>query len=314
MLLPLQFMIKKNILIITLFLPFLLSAQIKITDLSQFKEIEVEKYDSSYFIPNYKFNSKEVMKGLIGNHITFLNISKYDLELYRLGTKIEYTNIKEEDYIFKSFKIIDVIYKEYNNRYVLKSGDDSILFKPTYSNTLIIEEGFKKFQNKYLNKKYFSISLGEIKSIDDITIFIKKDNPIFVSDIEIGKLSINQFGVLFSLKYHDTTFKMSLNLEDDFFSYGETPEGKIDFVNEHYNYLKLIDLKLYDLLQKSKFKSNIYKTQVALGMSETEILLSWGIPSKYINAAGYDNIMKYSMREGENTFLYIRGGKCVKIL
>ena len=65
------------------------------------------------------------------------------------------------------------------------------------------------------------------------------------------------------------------------------------------------------LIKTSKFKSFIAKSQVTVGMSEKEILLSWGAPDRFMTRQGFDKVAVYTIKD---VLIYYKNNKAVKIL
>lgn len=298
-----------RLLVILFFFPLSVFGQINIVDLSTEQSEKVTKYDSSYFIPDYKFSNSDVMRGLVGYRLVFLK-KPSDCKYFHDGIERKYYEIKDEMYLFKAAEVIGVIGNgEYSSKFILKCNGDSLVYKPLSIDELIIQEGFELYQSKCANATFYSLSNDDVHSSDDQIISMSVDTPIKLIDVSIGKLSSFSFGLLYNFEYNNTKFRMSMELSDlnSGLNVGN-PDGKMVFVTDYLYHFKIIDSNLYSTVKKSLYKANIYRSQVVVGMSENEILLSWGIPDRHADIVGYDYVSVYGSR-----YVYVKNKKCIKL-
>lgn len=302
----------RTILLLILSCPILLWGQVTIVDLSANKENEIEHYDSSYFVPTYNFSDKKVMRGLVGNHIIFLEMPSTELKLFKNGSELKYYEVRE-NYRYKSCKIEGVEAEGYNKYFNLSCcNGDSLVYEPSSANTVIIEEGFERLKEKLIGKTFYSLDAMTFNSTDGQQIQVVQSAKLMLKNVEIGKLSTYEFGLLFEFEHLDKKFKMALALNDYYISNGGDPKGKLVFNLDYINFLHLADSILYSKILKSPFKTTILKGEITVGMSDNEIRMSWGMPTRDSKSAGYDYVMVYE--QGSSTYyFYMKGKKCVKI-
>lgn len=292
-------------------LPTLSQAQIQVQDYSRVEEIKIEKYDSSYFQPNYKFENLPVMNGLVGHTLIFLKepMSNYGYEIFQKGIKQKSYNAFEK-YLFQNCKIEKVV----NGQFYLSCLGDSLMYKPTFSDekNIVILEGFERFKSRHLSKQFYSLSTVKFTSIENNEIQVVQGQALKIENIEIAKLDKYSLGLGFQFSSQNQNFTVGMPLGDFYLEYGGDPKGKIDFRVGNIEMLEVVDESLNALINKSLFKKNILKGEVVVGMTEKEIRIIWGMPTRDKMSAGYDKIMIYEA--GSTTFyLYMKGKKLVKL-
>ena len=292
-------------------LPICLFSQIEVVDFSNVVSEKVEKYDSSYFQPNYKFDNLSVMNGLIGHNLIFLAEPQYtsNIEIFQNGKKQSVSNVFNK-YLFQLCKIEKVI----SGKFYLSCLSDSILYKPSFSDakSIIINEGFEKFKSQHISKKYYSLSTMNFTSLDNQEIQVAQTQMFTVESVEIIKLSTYEMGLGFQFSSQNKKFKIAMPFNDFYIEYGGDPKGKIEFTFEYINKLELVDVVLYNFINKSLFKKNILKGEIVVGMTEKEIRIVWGMPSRDKMSSGYDKIMIYE-NGSSSYYLYLKGKKLIKI-
>ena len=303
--------ILKNISFTLSLLPILIQAQIQVSDFSKVEEGRIEKYDSTYFQPNYKFDNLPVMNGLVGHNLIFLDkpTSSYNCEIYQ--NRVKQTSISSFDkYLFQNCRIEKVV----NGQFHLSCLGDSIMYKPSSldANNIIISEGFDKLKRNHMGNKYYSLSAVKFASLENTEIQVGQGQVLTIDNIEIVKLSSYSMGVGFKFSSQNQSFTIALPFDDSYFQYGGDPKGKIDFTFEYINKLEIVDEALNSVINKSLFKKNILKGEIVVGMTEKEIRIVWGMPSRDKVSSGYEKVLIY---EGGGTtyYLYMKGKKLVKI-
>jgi hypothetical protein len=300
--------ILKNICYTLSVVPILIQAQIQVSDYSKVEEIRIEKYDSTYFQPNYNFDNLPIMNGLVGHNLIFLKepLSSFDYEIFQ--DRVKQTSFNK--YLFQNCKIEKVV----NGRFYLSCLGDSIMYKPSSldAKNIIISEGFDKFKINHKGKKFYSLSALSFTSLDNQEVQLSETQELVIENIEIVKLSTYEFGVGFKFSSQNKSFTIGLPLNDFYIEYGGDPKGKIDFLFEYVNKLELVNDVLYGAINKSIFKKNILKGEIVVGMTEKEIRIVWGMPTRDKMSSGYDKIMIYEA--GSSVYyLYMKGRKLVKI-
>ena len=292
-------------------LPILIQAQIQVQDYSKVEEVRIEKFDSSYFQPNYKFDNLPVMNGLVGHTLIFLKepMSNYGYEIFQKGIKQKSYNAFEK-YLFQNCKIEKVV----NGQFYLSCLGDSLMYKPSFSDekSILILEGFEKFKSRHINKQFFSLSTVKFTSLENMEIQVIQGQALKIESIEIAKLDKYNLGVGFKFSSQNQNFTIGMPFGDFYLEYGGDPKGKIDFTFEYINKLEIVDEALNSAINKSLFKKNILKGEIVVGMTEKEIRIVWGMPTRDKMSAGYDKIMIYEAG-GTTYYLYMKGKKLVKL-
>lgn len=301
----------KNYSLFLCFFPALIQAQIQVQDYSRVEEVRIEKYDSSYFQPNYKFGNLPVMNGLVGHTLIFLKepMSNYGYEIFQKGIKQKSYNAFEK-YLFQNCKIEKVV----NGQFYLSCLGDSLMYKPSFSDgrNIVILEGFERFKSRHINKQFFSLSTVKFTSLENNEIQVVQGQALKIESIEIAKLDKYNLGVGFKFSSQNQNFTIGMPFGDFYLEYGGDPKGKIDFTFEYINKLEVVDEALNSAINKSLFKKNILKGEIVVGMTEKEIRIVWGMPTRDKMSAGYDKIMIYEA--GSTTYyLYMKGKKLVKL-
>ena len=284
-----------------------LFSQFEVEDIS--KKIEkIAPYDSSYFVPDYNFINPQVINGLKNYNLVFLDFPS-DFKALVNGKLISSYNLNKEEYLFKPFTIREFKKIEFSDLLMCTKGEDTICFKPSSSDKVIILEGYEKFRNSLLGK-YFSTQNQSVTDFTDTKIQIKQNSEMVLYDVKLAKVSSFDFGLKFSFKIQDDTAVFVQNL----FNYEEFGTDFLGNLNFQYDLIYNFNLKNegnYNLIKNSKFRSYITKSQVIVGMSEKEILLSWGAPNRFISKQGYDKVAVY---ETNNAMVYYKNKKAIKIL
>jgi hypothetical protein len=293
------------------FFPVLIQAQIQVQDYSKVEEVRIEKYDTSYFQPNYKFDNLPVMNGLVGHTLIFLKepMSNYGYEIFQKGIKQKSYNAFEK-YLFQNCKIEKVV----NGQFYLSCLGDSLMYKPSFSDekSILILEGFEKFKSRHINKQFFSLSTVKFTSLENMEIQVIQGQALKIESIEIAKLDKYNLGVGFKFSSQNQNFTIGMPFGDFYLEYGGDPKGKIDFTFEYINKLEIVDEALNSAINKSLFKKNILKGEIVVGMTEKEIRIVWGMPTRDKMSAGYDKIMIYEAG-GTTYYLYMKGKKLDRI-
>jgi hypothetical protein len=133
-----------------------------------------------------------------------------------------------------------------------------------------------------------------------------------IESIEIAKLDKYNLGVGFKFSSQNQNFTIGMPFGDFYLEYGGDPKGKIDFTFEYINKLEIVDEALNSAINKSLFKKNILKGEIVVGMTEKEIRIVWGMPTRDKMSAGYDKIMIYEAG-GTTYYLYMKGKKLDRI-
>jgi hypothetical protein len=285
--------------------------QIEIVDLSKNMVNKTIKYDSTFFLPKVFSENESILNGIKGQNLIFLS-APYGAALLKNGEKKNIYTDEFNKYINKALKISEIIESEI----LIVENSDSILYKPSFTDVVFIESGYNKFLKNNLGKKYYIVNKGvNITPFEGRPITFKPGKVIFLKKVQLAKLSeINDFAFLYTFHYdgEEFKFKKDYNFFDVFssgingldrFSYGESFQS-VDFMDEN----------LFKKIEKSIFKNNIYNSKISVGMSELEVNLAWGIPSKARSSSGYDKVLLYEQGDSSYIGVYFKKGKAVKIL
>lgn len=295
-----------------------LYGQVTIVDYSD-KGIKVVPYDTSYFINDVKFTSIEVLNGLIGNHLIMLSPERLNTSKVRNNKGIGFFKEEVDDLKFGTFEILKVEKIDYSDCLLLGNEKDTFYYKVDYSSDdYIVKEGFEKLKQNLINQQYFAFDEGTITGLDGVSYNLIWGEKLEIINVEIGKISKYDFGVVFKIKGYTGELILSLNLDDLWFEYGGDPKGSISFnVNIPGDVLgksvKIVNDKLFKMYSSSTFKNDIKLGTLRVGMSKDEILLFLGRPSSNLSVPGYDDVWVYG--SGSNSFkILFKGTKSVKLL
>ncbi len=295
-----------------------LYGQVTIVDYSD-KGSKVVQYDTSYFINDVKFTSIEVLNGLIGHHLTMLSPERINTSRVKNNKGVGFFKEEVDDLKFGTFEILKVEKIDYSDCFLLGNDKDTFYYKNQFSSDdYIITEGFERLKQELIHQQYYSFDEGTITCINGVPYNLTWGEKLEIVDIEIGKISSYDFGVVFKLKGSSGEFLLSLKLDDWWFKFGGDPEGSISFnVDIPGDVLgksvKIVNDKLYKLYSNSIFKNDIRLGSLKVGMSKSEISLFLGRPSSNLSVPGYDDVWVYG--SGANSFkILFKGTKSVKIL
>jgi hypothetical protein len=295
-----------------------LYGQVNIVDYSH-REIKVVPYDTSYFINDVKFTSVEILNGLIGYHLTMLTPERINTSRVKNNKGVGFFKEDVEDLKFGTYEILKIEKIDYSDCFLLGNDKDTFYYKSQFSsNDYIITEGFEKLKRELVSKQFYSLDEGNITCLNGVPYNLTWGEKLEIVDIEIGKISSYDFGVVFKLKGLSGEVLLSLKLDDWWFKYGGDPEGSISFnVSIPGDVLgksvKIVNDKLYSIYSNSMYKNDIRSGSLRVGMSKDEILLFLGRPFSNLTVPGYDDVWVYG--SGTNSFkILFKGTKSVRIL
>ncbi|MDA8628643.1 hypothetical protein N9M15_00345 [Bacteroidia bacterium] len=282
----------------------ILCSQFEIEDLST-KADKIIPYDTSYFTPDYQFSNAEVMKGLRGHNLIFLDFPI----VFQAMVNGKLSSVNKKEYLFKPFTVKEFKKIKYWDMLVCVNGNDTIYFKPSSSCKIIILEGYNRFTKSLLGK-YYSTQNQTITDFSETKIKVAKNTEAELFEIKIAKISSFDFG----LKYSFKTLSDTIVMVQELFNYkkvGTDFLGNLNFTYDLVYNWNLRNEENYNSIKTSKFKSFIAKSQVTVGMSEKEILLSWGAPDRFMTRQGFDKVAVYTIND---VLIYYKNNKAVKIL
>ena len=127
----------KKIIIGILLFPIITYSQIEISDASSSKkEIQAVKYDGSFIKLDIGVE-EEIAKGLIGEKVTLIDVSYFDLKKQD-GSSISFS--EEKNFQNKTFEIIEYS-KDLYDYYTIKNDDGVFIWKVSSSSEYV----FNKF-------------------------------------------------------------------------------------------------------------------------------------------------------------------------
>ena len=285
----------------------ILCSQFEIEDLSS-KADKITPYDTSYFIPDYQFTNAEVIKGLRGHNLIFLDLPNEFQAMVNGKLSASYS-VNKEEYLFKPFTVKGFKKIKYYDMLMCVNGNDTVYFKPIISDKVIILEGYNRFTKSLLGK-YYSTQNQTITDFSEAKIKVAKNTEVVLFNIKIAKISSFDFGLKYSFKSLSDTIVMV----QEIFNYKEAGTdflGNLNFTYDLVYNWNLRNEENHNLIKNSKFKSYIAKSQVTVGMSEKEILLSWGAPDRFMTRQGFDKVAVYSTND---VLIYYKNNKAIKIL
>ncbi|MBM3454501.1 MAG: hypothetical protein FJX80_05055 [Bacteroidetes bacterium] len=309
---------KSILFLLSITLVYTLNGQVTIVDYSD-KGKNVVPYDTSYFINDVKFTSKEVLNGLIGNHLTMLSPERINTSRVKNNKGIGFFKEDVDDLKFGTFEILKIEEVDYSDCFLLGNDKDTFYYKSQFSSDdYIITEGFDKLKQTLVNQHFYSFDEGKITGVNGLSYDLTWGEKLEIVDFEIGKISYFDFGVVFKLRGTSGELLMSLKLDDEWFKFGGDPDGSISFnVSTPGDVLgksvKIVNDKLYKIYTSSVFKNDIRSGSLRVGMSKDEISLFLGRPFSTLSVPGYDDVWVYG--SGSNSFkVLFKGTKSVKIL
>lgn len=290
---------KLIILILILFLGLYLNAQI--LDLSNAKnerKVVPIKYDSSYIVPNYS-TTKEMLAGLVGQKITILDISDMHVKDTNgnYASYYDVENIDEKTWIIKEF-----INEGYDGKYKISNENKEWIIELSSTDKWYINAGFDVLRKKLIGKSYVSFKKGlKIKSIDDSEFILDGSSLIKITDLQYAKLSSYNYGIVIF-------FDNGLIIEYDS-DFQPDDDGWIAIGGQYSEDILLEDTALKSFTASNlKYIDQMREGKVAIGMTEDQTRLAWGMPTKsYSNIAGYDKVNSYG-EFGHSQDLYFIGG------
>lgn len=292
-------------------LPFLVEGQINVVDFSR-KE-EVQSYDSTYFMVKSDFTDEKVLKGLKGNHITFLDPPSIKLSYVKNGKPLGFFRGDFTPLLYRTFEVIGTEEAEYTMCLKLADFKDTLLLKPSsLTDDYFISEGFERVKSNIVGLKYYSFDEQNVKAVNGEYYQTKWLEPFEMVNFEIGKVSDYEHQAIFTMRSATGDLKLGMKLNDIWFEYGGYPQGSIEFVFDLINTYKMINHHLLDVVNKSNYKSEIRNGTIAVGMTKNEVALIFGMPSSNTKVAGYDDVLVYG-QGSKSLFVYIKGGKCVGV-
>ena len=221
---------------------------------------------------------------------------------------------------FGVYKILKVDKIDFYDCFLLGNEKDTFYYQiQITSDDYIIKEGFDRLKQNLIHQQYYSFYDGNVTGLNGVQYTLTWGEKLEILDVEIGKTSKYDFGVVFKLKGSSGELLMSLKLDDDWFKFGGDPEGSIKFnVKSPTDILgksiKIVNDKLFDIYSNSIFKTDIQSGTLKVGMSKDEIQLILGRPYRTDSMNGYDDVWVCFTTSTTFFKILFKGNKSVKIL
>ena len=302
---------KKIIPIAILFISSISYSQINIDDAPE-KKISVITYDGSF--PKLDYTVKdEVAKGLIGEKVTLLDVTYYDVELEN-GDRAPYEDA--ENFINKTYEIT-AYEKDLYPKFTIKSDLGTYKWKVTSSSKYVFNKFLDAINEKLLNKRYISLyNQKDVEALDGTKLIIDGTKEYLITKVSFTKFRF-EYGIKvqinndFELEYPTGSYDQPTKFIE---GSGHLPvEGWINLKGGSSLALAntLIEKSVFEKFktENSSVIDKIRKGVVAVGMTEQQCRWAWGMPNKSYGAlSGYDPVYDW----GGKT-LYFKSGKLALI-
>ena len=292
----------KKIFIGILLFPIITYSQIEISDASSSKkEIQAVKYDGS-FIKLDLGVEEEIAKGLVGEKVTLIDVSYFDLKKQD-GSSISFS--EEKNFQNKTFEIIEYS-KDLYDYYTIKNDEGVFIWKVSSSSEYVFNKFIETTKEKFINKSFIPLYMeNKVKTLSENEITLVGDKVYKVTNVKYTKLSY-EYGITLVFN-NDIEFIYPTNWYEQ-----RNEEG---YLNIQSNDLYKTKVLLIEESQFNKLKykcgnyfSKVRTKNVAIGMTREQCSLAWGSHSKaYKNIANYDEVLVYGDVSNSQK-LYFKGG------
>ena len=292
----------KKIFIGILLFPIITYSQIEISDASSSKkEIQAVKYDGSFIKLDIGVE-EEIAKGLVGEKVTLIDVSYFDLKKQD-GSSISFS--EEKKFQNKTFEIIEYS-KDLYDYYTIKNDDGVFIWKVSSSSEYVFNKFLETTKEKFINKSFIPLYMeNKVKTLSENEITLIGDKVYKVTNVKYTKLSY-EYGITLVFN-NDIEFIYPTNWYEQ-----RNEEG---YLNIQSNDLYKTKVLLIEESQFNKLKykcgnyfSKVRTKNVAIGMTREQCSLAWGSHSKaYKNIANYDEVLVYGDVSNSQK-LYFKGG------
>ena len=294
-----------------LLFPIFIFGQIDIDETPE-KKITATPYDGSYMTLPYSV-SDEMGLGLIGEKVTLLDVSYFDVENEN-GERVSYSD--EDNFKNKTYEII-AYEKDLYPTFTIKSDLGSYKWKVKSTSKYVFNKFLDVIKVKLLNKTYNPLyNSKEVEVLDGTKLSLDG-----TKEYQITKVSFTKFDYEYGIKVKlNDEFELKYPLGDydqpTIFVKGEGNIPAEGWINLKGGSLIALDNTFIEKDIFTKFKADnsnyiemIRKETVAIGMTEQQCRWAWGTPSKsYGSLAGYDVVYDW----GGKT-LYFKSNKLALI-
>lgn len=272
----------------------------QVVDLSNAKkerQITPKAYDGSFLKPDI-LTTDEQKAGLVGERITFVDISGYSIKSVKGG----YAKDSDIEELKKGSPIITKYYPgEFSCKYEIKCNNKFWELESLSSCEWFLNKGFEFLKNKLVNKKFNSFIKGaKLESVDGSKFELNDVKPITITDVKFAKLSSYKHGLV---AYFDngkiSEFEFLEFMFEEKYSWLRLSENYIDGI-----IVEVETLKKYSEKHK-KFIASMRQGKIKIGMSERETRFAIGIPdTSYKIGSSKVNDYGYRKLYFKNGFLY----------
>jgi len=302
---------KFNTLLALIFITNISYGQITIDDAPE-KKINAVPYDGSFAKLGYSVKD-EVGAGLVGEKVTLLNVSTFDVEKEN-GDRVSYSD--EDNFKNKTYEII-AYEKDLYPTFTIKSDLGTYKWKVSSTSKYVFNKFIDAINIKLLNKVYIPLyNQREVEALDGTKITIDGSKEYKITKVAFTKFTLDygikvQLNDEFEMEYPTGTYDQPTKFV----------KGQGNVPNEGWISLKggatlslsntLIEKSVFEKfkMQNSSVIDKIRKETVAIGMTEQQCRWSWGMPNKSYGAiSGYDPVYDW----GGKT-LYFKSGKLALI-
>jgi hypothetical protein len=279
-----------------------------------FGQDDIITYDTTYATPSEisALESSEVVtamkRGLIGQDITILEI----LYFYVLDadSKKSISSSQEKDLVDNVFTIRDYLIESNKEYYLIENKTNKFLLEDSWSNKFIINAYLNSFKQKYVGKSYYPLKNEiEVKGTDYKKFILKGDELITITDIKYVK-----DGMIFSFD-NGLMFQINIKSVKTLTQHTTNPieGGKDGWLNLAGKYAAAANLIVEKTVLEKYVKDNssfidyIRDGKIKVGMTDTQMRLSWGMPYNFKKVDGY-KIYNYEPQK-----VYVKNGKVTLI-
>lgn len=302
---------KKKIIALMCIISSAINGQTLIRDYSDYRNYKIP-YDTSYFLFNNKTNSLNENRGLIGHHLTFLSPSIFSLFRFVNSNKSYLKKQEIENLKYNSFKIVDFVKVGQISCFAILNENDTIFYDFNYTpSQCFINEGFERFKERHINTIYYSVNECEIIEINNELYNLKWGEKFAIKNIELGKLSEYDFGLVISLKGMRDEIVVPLSFNDYAFPKGN---NLIELINIDSKKLNTTFKIKATLVNENKYNSILLdKTRmVKIGLTQKEVQKLLGTTPDRLKVDGFDEVWVYKY-SGFSFLVFFNNFRCVNI-
>jgi hypothetical protein len=275
-------------------------SQIEISDNSKQTKVVGKPYNGEFAVFDYSL-SEEQKAGVVGSKITLI-----DVFIYNIKTKDGKTvsGLGKDLFSNKTFDIIDYSY-DFHDELTIQNDTGIYIYNPSLTDTYLFNSFFDNIKSKYSVEQVLTLRSGKsLKNVEGVDVSFIIDKPYEITDIRFSKLA-NGYGFTMTLN-NENTFVYPTNYnqtkEPDFLKLSSNeilPQTVLFILKSKYNQFEI---------ENKRFISEIKEGVAKAGMTEKQVVLSWGTPSKvFSNIAGYDKVYDYGTTGNSQTLYFKKG-------